>query len=522
VKRPGLKNKKVFVVHGRNLRARDAMFSFLRALKLQPIEWAQAVQPTGMATPTTLASIKAGIAEAHCTVVLLTGDDLAILRPELGDEELPLHQPRPNVLFEAGYALAVAGQERTLLVKSGALREISDISGLNFINIDNTAPKRQELLQRLKDAGCEPDDTGNDFLRKEIADFEAFDYEEDSPDILSRGGFTDFLVDSSLSHSLNDLQLQIELDNYLAGNGSASLKYNYLGAVGAQNWLDLSGDPTYGHSELHQAFIGNAEEIVKASGLGGQPVDFVSLGPGDGKIDIQLLQALKHEAILRYYYPLDCSLELLQTAVTAVINTKHLWRNKSFKIKAIHGEFTRLGDCRPIFGYHNIPNFFSLIGYSFGNYNEAQLLGTLRAGMEPNDLLLVDARLHGGISEKPTNNERLEIAANYKHRPNNRFAFGHVERATYAEFRSTSFLYDVNMSVTSVPGAINVVTYCVDINTRFRRTNKKLSRKRFDLAVTTLYDGEKLKSWLYTKGFELLWSHRDKSTIFCLLRKPAS
>jgi Predicted nucleotide-binding protein containing TIR-like domain len=321
MKRPMPKNRKVFVVHGRNVGARDALFSFLRALKLEPIEWAQAVQPTGKATPTTLESIKAGIGDAHCTVVLLTGDDWAILRPEFGDNEAPLYQPRPNVLFEAGWAMAVGGQERTLLVKSGGLREISDISGLNFINIDNTAIRRKDLVQRLKDAGCEPDDTGNDFLRKEIADFEAFDHEEDSPDILPRGGFTDFLVDSSLSHSLSDLKLQIELDNYLAGGGSASLKYNYLGAIGAQNWLDLSEDPTYGHSELVRTLGGSAEEIVKASELHGRPVDFISLGPSDGRIDIQFLHALKQQTILRHYYPLDCSLELLQTTVLAVIKT---------------------------------------------------------------------------------------------------------------------------------------------------------------------------------------------------------
>lgn len=43
--------RRVFVVHGRNLAARDAMFSFLRAVGLQPIEWSQAVAMTGEASP---------------------------------------------------------------------------------------------------------------------------------------------------------------------------------------------------------------------------------------------------------------------------------------------------------------------------------------------------------------------------------------------------------------------------------------------------------------------------------------
>ena len=43
--------RKVFVVFGRNERIRRSMFSFLRALRLEPIEWAEAVRMTGAGTP---------------------------------------------------------------------------------------------------------------------------------------------------------------------------------------------------------------------------------------------------------------------------------------------------------------------------------------------------------------------------------------------------------------------------------------------------------------------------------------
>ena len=42
---------KVWVVHGRNLKARDAMFSFLRSIGLEPMEWGEALALTGKGTP---------------------------------------------------------------------------------------------------------------------------------------------------------------------------------------------------------------------------------------------------------------------------------------------------------------------------------------------------------------------------------------------------------------------------------------------------------------------------------------
>src|ERR1044071_1255947 len=43
--------RKVFVVHGRNERARTAMADFLRSIDLRPIEWSEAVRLTGEASP---------------------------------------------------------------------------------------------------------------------------------------------------------------------------------------------------------------------------------------------------------------------------------------------------------------------------------------------------------------------------------------------------------------------------------------------------------------------------------------
>ena len=43
--------REVFVVHGRNGKAREAIFAFLRSIGLHPLEWSEAVQSTGKPMP---------------------------------------------------------------------------------------------------------------------------------------------------------------------------------------------------------------------------------------------------------------------------------------------------------------------------------------------------------------------------------------------------------------------------------------------------------------------------------------
>jgi len=163
-------NRKVFIVHGRNLRARDAMVQFLHALHLDPLIWEQAVTLTGKTAPTTLEVVKAGLQAACAIVLLLTPDEQTQLREQFvkpGDSNQPEFQPRPNVIFEAGMALVLA-PERTILVRLGKTREISDIAGINYIPLSNAPESRRALAMRLQRAGCNADLTGN-YLNPQVA-----------------------------------------------------------------------------------------------------------------------------------------------------------------------------------------------------------------------------------------------------------------------------------------------------------------------------------------------------------------
>lgn len=152
--------KKLFVVHGRNELARRAIFDFLRSIDLKPIEWSEALALTKQGAPYIGDVLDKAFSEAQAVIVLLTGDDLArigtrFILPNENKEELS-PQARPNVLFEAGMAFG-RHPERTILVQIGNIRNFSDIAGRHIIYLNNSVEKRQELIDRLKIAGCNVD-----------------------------------------------------------------------------------------------------------------------------------------------------------------------------------------------------------------------------------------------------------------------------------------------------------------------------------------------------------------------------
>jgi predicted nucleotide-binding protein len=161
---------KVFVVHGRNRLARDAIFAFLRSISLHPLEWSEMVQKTGKGSPYIGEVLEEGFSSAQAIIVLMTPDDEARLRHSLqGPDEQPdeknlTPQPRQNVLIEAGMALGLH-QDRTIIIELGRLRPVSDTLGRHVIRMNDSADRRNELLQRLKTAGCEVNAVGTDWLR---------------------------------------------------------------------------------------------------------------------------------------------------------------------------------------------------------------------------------------------------------------------------------------------------------------------------------------------------------------------
>lgn len=168
------RRKAVMVVYGRDEDTRRDMFNFLHSLHLSPIGWNSAVAQTGKASPYVGEILTAAFSMAQAFLVLMTPDEQVALRPELrksAHDSDTSYQPRPNVILEAGMALA-KDEARTILVATGPLRGMSDLDGRHVVRLDNSAERRNDLIQRLKVAGCSPRADGSDWIR--TGDFERF------------------------------------------------------------------------------------------------------------------------------------------------------------------------------------------------------------------------------------------------------------------------------------------------------------------------------------------------------------
>ncbi len=158
----------VFVVHGRNEKLRKSLFSFLRSINLNPIEWNKAIKLTGKPSPYVSEILDAAFREAVAVVVLLSPDDEARLKSEFLKASDPLYeknltgQARPNVLFEAGMAFG-HNPDSTVLVQVGDVRPFSDVGGRHASHLTNSTESRQEFITKLANAGCNVDASGTDW-----------------------------------------------------------------------------------------------------------------------------------------------------------------------------------------------------------------------------------------------------------------------------------------------------------------------------------------------------------------------
>lgn len=147
-------HRDVFIVHGRNLKAVNIMATFLRAIGLRHLSLPHVATRLGASAPHTWNLVYAGLAMAQAIIVLLTGDEIALLSPHLAGRGTPdvRWQARPNVLLEAGIALGMYTHRTILVCRSPDLLP-SDLAGHLAITVEGV-DWRDALIGRLESARC--------------------------------------------------------------------------------------------------------------------------------------------------------------------------------------------------------------------------------------------------------------------------------------------------------------------------------------------------------------------------------
>lgn len=157
--------RKVFIIHGRDLDARDEMVKFLKSLGLSHLDFEEVADEMG-GIPFIADIVLKGINAADAVIALFTPDELAALYdPQTGDYKGAegsgsRWQARPNVIFEAGVAFGTA-KSKTILVTLGTnVALFSDASGIHFIDLASRNGKkslRKRLAGIVGGLGAAPD-----------------------------------------------------------------------------------------------------------------------------------------------------------------------------------------------------------------------------------------------------------------------------------------------------------------------------------------------------------------------------
>ncbi|HEY1774008.1 MAG TPA: nucleotide-binding protein [Gammaproteobacteria bacterium] len=138
------KSKRVFVVHGHDVAAREGVARFIQKLGLEPIILHE--QPDGGKTIIEKFEHNSDVSYA---VVLLTPDDVGSKRGDSTSKP----RPRQNVIFELGYFVGVLGRSHVAALVKGEVERPSDYDGVVYISLDDHDAWKMKLARELQTAG---------------------------------------------------------------------------------------------------------------------------------------------------------------------------------------------------------------------------------------------------------------------------------------------------------------------------------------------------------------------------------
>lgn len=147
--RESYSDRDVFLVHGHDEEARQAVARLITKLDLNPVILLE--QPN--AGRTIIEKIEDGSDIVGYAVVLLTPDDVGYPKDKPDEKQL---RARQNVLLELGYFMGKVGRSRVCALNKG-VELPSDIHGVVYIEMDDAGGWKLQLAREMKEAGISID-----------------------------------------------------------------------------------------------------------------------------------------------------------------------------------------------------------------------------------------------------------------------------------------------------------------------------------------------------------------------------
>jgi predicted nucleotide-binding protein len=140
---------RVFIVHGRDEAAKEAVARFVAQLQLDPIILHE--QPN--AGRTIIEKLE-GHLDVDYAIVILTPDDIG----GMATEQPPLqNRARQNVVLELGLFIGALGRARVCALHKGIIELPSDFDGVVYVPMDDGGGWRLLLAREMKQAGLTVD-----------------------------------------------------------------------------------------------------------------------------------------------------------------------------------------------------------------------------------------------------------------------------------------------------------------------------------------------------------------------------
>jgi len=142
-------SRKVFVVHGHDEAAREAVARFLDKLDLEPV----ILHERPNKGRTLITKFREESTDIGFAVVLMTPDDQG------AEAGVPAARPRArqNVVFELGFFIGAYGPEHVAALVKGNIEHPSDFHGVVYIDLDDAGGWKRQLGRELQAAGFEID-----------------------------------------------------------------------------------------------------------------------------------------------------------------------------------------------------------------------------------------------------------------------------------------------------------------------------------------------------------------------------